>query len=227
MSFLDRVFADGFALAPSVLAKTEITTILGALGESTLRRSRAGARHILSHPAVAAVASDERLLTLARAVLGDEAFPFRATLFDKSATANWLVAWHQDTALPLQERREVAGWGPWSTKDGIHYAHAPAVALERVLALRLHLDDSIAENGPLRVLPGTHVLGVLTDEQMRELASTKKAVECLTSSGGVLAMLSLLVHGSSKSQCELPRRVLHIEYAASKALGDGLELAIA
>jgi hypothetical protein len=46
------------------------------------------------------------------------------------------VAWHQDTALPLREQRDVAGWGPWSVKDGVNYAHAPAQALERILALR-------------------------------------------------------------------------------------------
>jgi hypothetical protein len=45
----------------------------------------------------------------------------RATLFDKSPTANWLVVWHQDTALPVQERREAPGWGPWSVKDGVIY----------------------------------------------------------------------------------------------------------
>jgi hypothetical protein len=49
---------------------------------------------------------------IARETLGKEAFPFRATLFDKSPTANWLVVWHQDTALPLQERRDAPLWGP-------------------------------------------------------------------------------------------------------------------
>ena len=43
------------------------------------------------------------------------------------------------------------------------YAHAPKEALEQVLALRVHLDDSTASNGPLRVSPGTHCKGVLTD----------------------------------------------------------------
>ena len=76
---------------------------------------------------------------IARETLGGEAFPFRATLFDKSPIANWLVVWHQDTALPLQERREAPGWGPWSVKDGVIYAHAPESALSQVLALRLHL----------------------------------------------------------------------------------------
>jgi hypothetical protein len=77
--------------------------------------------------------------------------PFRATFFDKSATSNWLVAWHQDMVLPLTHRADVPGWGPWSLKAGMLYARAPASALERVLALRIHLDDSTAMNGPLHI----------------------------------------------------------------------------
>jgi hypothetical protein len=40
------------------------------------------------------------------------------------ACANWLVMWHQGTALPLRKRHETQGWGPWSVKDGMKYAHA-------------------------------------------------------------------------------------------------------
>jgi ectoine hydroxylase-related dioxygenase (phytanoyl-CoA dioxygenase family) len=138
-----------------------------------------------------------------------------------------MVVWHQDTALPLRERREVLGWGPWSVKEGVHYAHAPASALEQVVALRIHLDDSTSENGPLRVLPGTHTLGVLTDEEIHDLSTKIAEIECLVGRGGVLAMRPLMVHASSKAQSEMPRRVLHIEYARSSALSDGLELAIA
>ena len=162
---------------------------------------------------------------IAREILGEGAFPFRATLFDKSATANWLVVWHQDTALPLLQRHETPGWGPWSVKDGVQYAHAPASALERVVALRVHLDDSTSENGPLRVLPGTHTLGVLTDEGIHDLSTRVPEAECLVPRGGVLAMRPLIVHASSKAQSKMPWRVLHIEYARPDA--DGLELAIA
>src|SRR3954463_9928399 len=97
-------------------------------------------RHLMTHPAVAALASDPRLLNLAREALGHGAVPYRATLFEKSGAANWLVIWHQDTALPLAARFDDPEWGPWSEKSGITYAHAPGWALERVLALRLHLD---------------------------------------------------------------------------------------
>ena len=153
--------------------------------------------------------------------------PFRATLFDKSPTSNWLVAWHQDTALPLRERRATPGWGPWSTKDGVLYAHARSSALDQILALRLHLDDCLRENGALRVLPGTHTLGVLSDEQLHDLSMKIACVDCLVRKGGILAMRPLVVHASSKSQSPKRRRVLHIEYAATAIVGEGLELAIA
>jgi len=178
-------------------------------------------------PAVFEIASSSQLLEIAREILGGNVIPFRATLFDKSPKANWLVVWHQDTALPLRERRETPGWGPWSVKEGVNYAHAPASALEQVVALRLHLNDSTSENGPLRVLPRTHTLGVLTDDQIRNLAGRVEQVECLVPRGGVLAMRPLIVHASSKSATEAPRRVLHLEYARVHALSDGLELAIA
>jgi len=38
-------------------------------------------------------------------------------------------------------------------------------------------------------------------------------------------MRPLLVHGSSKSRGDTPRRVLHIEYSRSLLLDGGLELA--
>jgi ectoine hydroxylase-related dioxygenase (phytanoyl-CoA dioxygenase family) len=166
-------------------------------------------------------------MEFARAVLGPDAFPFRATLFDKSPAANWLVVWHQDTALPLQARMDLPGWGPWSVKEEIDHAHAPAAALRQVLALRVSFDDSTAGNGPLRVLPGTHTRGVLSDDSIHELASQTPPVECTVPKGGVLAMRPLLVHASSKSQTEIPRRVLHIEYAASESIAKPFELAIA
>ena len=197
------------------------------LDKSGLPRSRAGMRHAMKNASVATLARDSRLIAIAQDVLGSAALPFRATLFDKSPTSNWLVVWHQDTALPLRERRKTAGWGPWSIKDGVNYSHAPASALEQVLALRLHLDDSVAENGPLRVLPETHTLGVLSDDALHKLSTQIAAIDCLVPRGGILAMRPLVVHASSKSQSNAPRRVLHIEYAASPAIADGLELAIA
>jgi len=225
--FYDSVVQRGFAIAPSLIEEGEAESALSDLEAANLNRSRAGARHILSQPRVQRLANDPRVLNLARAVLGEKALPFRATLFDKSPNSNWLVVWHQDTALPLQEKREAPGWGPWSVKDGITYAHAPAKALEQVLALRIHLDDSTDSNGPLRVIPGTHVRGVLTDEELQKLDSEIEPVPCTVDKGGVVAMRPLIVHASSKSQSLLPRRVLHIEYSAVSGFENQLQLATA
>jgi ectoine hydroxylase-related dioxygenase (phytanoyl-CoA dioxygenase family) len=181
----------------------------------------------MSHPVVAELAGGRRLLTLAQNVLGKDAKPFRATLFDKSPGSNWLVVWHQDTSLPLRFRRDVPGWGPWSVKAGVLYARAPTTALEQVVALRVHLDDSVPDNGPLRVLPGTHLMGVLSDTAIQDLAANIRPHECTVPRGGVISMRPLLVHASSKAANKSPRRVLHIEYATAFHLGSELELDVA
>jgi hypothetical protein len=103
---------------PEIFAPEEAAGLANELSESSLRRSRAGVRHALANNAVQGAVRDERLLMLAREVLGTEALPFRVTLFDKSPIANWLVVWHQDTALPLRERRDpLVGWG-WNPGEG-------------------------------------------------------------------------------------------------------------
>jgi ectoine hydroxylase-related dioxygenase (phytanoyl-CoA dioxygenase family) len=189
-------------------------------------RTKAGARHVLSVPVVREVALDARMRALAARFVGETAVPFRATLFDKSARGNWLVVWHQDTALPLRDRIDDPAWGPWSTKAGVLYAHAPAAALDGIVALRVSLDDSTLRNGPLRVLPDSHRHGVLSESDIERWAATAGPVECMTPSGGVVVMRPLTLHASSKSLDGRPRRVLHIEYAATVDLSNGAKLAV-
>jgi len=217
----------GFAVMPGIFEEDRVTLLAENLAMAKLSRSRAGVRHALGYAAVASLANDPQLLEIARHILGMNACPFRATMFEKTTDANWLVVWHQDTALPLRRREETPGWGPWSIKEGVIYAHAPATALSQVLALRVHLDDSTSQNGPLRVLPATHTLGVLSDDEIHQIAQDVAPVECCVPRGGIVAMKPLVVHSSSKSQSECARRVLHIEYAANTAIAGGLELAVA
>src|SRR5499426_1297091 len=210
VSYIDR---SGFWIEDEVFSGRECDDLIEAAPSGMQGRSRAGARHLMAIPAIEAAAKDERLLRIARRALSQGAVPFRATLFDKSSMANWLVVWHQDTALPLESRNNSTEWGPWSLKAGILYAHAPTWALSRILALRIHLDASTGENGPLRVIPGSYLAGVLNDDEILDLARTQEKVETHVPRGGVLAMRPLLVHSSSKARADRPRRVLHLEYA--------------
>lgn len=215
----------GYRVVEGVFTPAELTPITAALDGQLAARSRAGARHVLALPEIRALADDPRLIDLAGHFVG-VAQPFRATLFDKSASANWLVAWHQDTALPMRAAVDAAGWGPWSTKAGVLHAIAPAGALAQVVALRVSLDPSTEANGPLRVLPGTHRQGLLDQPEIERLAREVSPVSCTVDAGGVVAMRPLVLHASSKSTSDARRRVLHIDYAASASFGPGLDLAI-
>jgi ectoine hydroxylase-related dioxygenase (phytanoyl-CoA dioxygenase family) len=218
----------GYAVECGIFERAEVARLLDELAKADLPRSKAGARHLLRVPGVRALASDPRVMNIAARFTGGTPVPFRATLFDKSPESNWLVVWHQDTTLPLRERIETVEWGPWSVKGGVLYAHAPAWALERVVALRVHLDDSTDANGPLRLLPCTHLRGVLTDEAIDRLARATPDVPCLGEAGSVIAMRPLIVHASSKAQARSSgRRVIHIEYAPALRVRAGVELAVA
>jgi len=125
----------GYSIHEGLFDRAAVLEVLEALDRAELTRTRAGARHVLAVPAIRALASEPALVRIARQYLGVNAFPFRATLFDKSAASNWLVAWHQDTALPIRRQMDVSGWGPWSEKGGVLHAITPAGALGPVIAL--------------------------------------------------------------------------------------------
>lgn len=78
-----------------------------------LPRDRAGTR-LGGHARLRDVlARDGAIGAVAARVLGPATRAVRATLFDKTATANWSLAWRQDRTICVRERIEVAGFGPW------------------------------------------------------------------------------------------------------------------
>lgn len=217
----------GFEILNGALSVYLLDRLNNVLQDEVPAHGRAGARHLMKNAAIAAIARDDELVNIARRWLGRTAVPYRATLFEKSGAKNWLVAWHQDTALPLTSRNELTEWGPWSPKEGVIYAGAPGWALANVVALRLHLDPCKADNGPLRVIPGSHAAGVLPHAEILCLAREQASVDCIVGRGGVMTMRPLLVHASSRVTGSGPRRVLHIEYSPSLDVAPGIHLALA
>ena len=122
----------GYSITERVFDRYEMERVSQALITADLVRTKAGARHVLRVPVVRALAQYPGLRELAATYVGDAPIPFRATLFDKSTASNWLVAWHQDTALPLSRRIDSVAWGPWSIKGDVLHAIAPASALAKV-----------------------------------------------------------------------------------------------
>ena len=160
--------AYGFEIVPAVLDQAEITRLIDSLSNLQAApgvRSRDGVyaiRNLLRlSPAVRDLTESAAIRSLAEQGLGGEAFPVRATLFDKTAAANWLVPWHQDLTISVADRLDVPGYGPWTRKAGVWYVRPPAAVLDRMLAVRIHLDDCGESNGALRVFPGSHCSGRL------------------------------------------------------------------
>src|SRR4051812_11897966 len=108
--------SSGFSIIENVLLPEECGEICNSLLRGADEK-RAGMRSLMHHPVVIEVANDDRLSRIAQEFIGKGAIPFRATLFQKTGRANWLVPWHQDTALPLEKKFHSNEWGPWSIKE--------------------------------------------------------------------------------------------------------------
>jgi len=205
-------------MVPGVLPVSERQQLIDSIGPVT----GAGRRGLLKLPLVARLAASERLRGLVQPHLPSAPRAVRAIYFDKSPDSNWLVAWHQDLTLALRERADAHGFGPWSVKEGIPHVQPPAVLLERMLAVRLHLDDCDENNGALKILPGSHLFGRLSAERIKKLRDEHPEVICRLAAGDALLMRPLVLHASGQSRSGRRRRVLHIEYAAF-SLPAGLE----
>ena len=221
----------GFAIVPDVLDAKTINALQAALeplssGNSPVSRRGATAfavRNLLQiSPDVRSLAQSSSVRSLMEAVLGPDCRAVRGILFDKTPGANWNVVWHQDLSVAVREKRTVPGWGPWSIKAGVVHVQPPFEVLERMLTIRLHLDNCGTENGPLRVLPGTHRLGRLGPAQIANLRQQIPETICGVGVGGALLMRPLLLHASSDAVIPGHRRVLHLEFAEG-ILPHGLE----
>lgn len=154
-------------------------------------------------------------------VLGKRCFAVRGIFFDKIPGANWLVPPHQDLSIAVEEKGTAEGFGPWSRKDDVVHVQPPSEVLERMVTVRLHLDECDESNGALRVVAGSHQLGKLqSEEAYREARKGETTVP--VPEGGAMLFRPLLVHASSPSVSPSHRRVVHLEFAVGELL-DGLK----
>jgi ectoine hydroxylase-related dioxygenase (phytanoyl-CoA dioxygenase family) len=218
---------DGFAIVPDAVGPATVSGLIAALdaaGPAAGNLERGGRvyamRNLLGEvPEARRLASSEAILALVRTVLGPLARAVRGLLFDKTPDANWLVPWHQDLTIAVRARADAPGYGPWTVKAGVPHVRPPIAVLERMLTVRVHLDDGDASNGPLRVVPGSHASGRLDARETRAWLDRAGPVACLVPRGGVLLMRPLLLHASSPADSPGHRRVIHLEYAADPLPG--------
>jgi ectoine hydroxylase-related dioxygenase (phytanoyl-CoA dioxygenase family) len=223
MSFLEQLHAEGYAIVEGVLSDEAVQDYIDLLCSTPVESSlRGGRRNLLSVPEMKELADSVALRELVHPILGGDAFPVRGTLFDKQEGSNRKVPWHQDVTIAVKERIDSDGYGPWSVKEGVQHVQPPTAILERMVTVRLHLDDCLASNGALRVIAGSHRLGRLDQNRIHEHVFSSLERTCEVRRGGVLLMSPLTIHASSVSEKPQHRRVIHFDYAKANLI-DGLE----
>lgn len=220
----DDALPEGFRLLPGLLAPERRQALIAEL--ATLPPGVAGLRELLEQPWCQALARWLRGLPQLHGVLPATAVAVQCTLFEKSTDRNWLVAPHQDLAIPVARRVEHASLGGWSVKAGRLYVLAPVEVLEQTLAVRLHLDDATEADGGLHFVPGSHRAGVLDDAAVREWRGRQGEISAEARAGDALLMRPLVLHASSKAGANGRRRVLHFLFGPPE-LPCGLRWAIA
>lgn len=189
---------------------------------STLRTDEAGVRIHGLKALAPLLASEGCIGAVAASVLGQDAKPVRAILFNKSAETNWSLAWHQDRTICVKDRREAAEFGPWTVKSGLVHVAPPFELLSRMVTLRAHLDDVPSGNAPLLIAPGSHTFGRIAVEHVDHVVEQCGTATCLAEAGDVWLYATPILHASEAATAPTSRRVLQVDYAA-EALPHGLE----
>jgi ectoine hydroxylase-related dioxygenase (phytanoyl-CoA dioxygenase family) len=199
-----------FAAVAECIPEDTITALTDAIDSN-----RHGARNLLANSVVREFAGSHEVRGPLASVLGSSCFAVRGIFFNKNSRANWKVSWHQDCVIAVREKVEIEGWGPWSRKAGVTHVRPVASILQTMLAIRIHLDECSEDDGPLRVIPGSHLDGILSDREVQNWPK-KDAVTCTARRGDAILMRPLFLHASSPAIQAFSRRVIHLEFAASE-----------
>jgi ectoine hydroxylase-related dioxygenase (phytanoyl-CoA dioxygenase family) len=207
---------NGFAVVPACLDEATVERLCKEFDDT-----RYPQRNLLSVTSVQRLAMSRPVREIMETVLGPNCFAVRAIFFNKTRSSNWKVVWHQDLTIAVRQRSDVDGFGPWTLKAGVLHVQPPAEVMNDMLAIRLHLDECGHDNGPLRVISGSHREGRLSAGQIGS-CERQNSVTCIVPKGGALVMRPMLLHASSACAAPKSRRVIHIEYAAAE-LPHGLD----
>jgi ectoine hydroxylase-related dioxygenase (phytanoyl-CoA dioxygenase family) len=164
-----------------------------------VRPERLGKDYVRDDPFWVRLVSDDRLLDIAEQFIGPNIALFASHYISKPAFDGRPVLWHQDGGYwPLQPMNVVTLW--------------------------LAVDDSMPENGCLRVIPNTQTMqlqehkkntqveSVLESEVDPSLVDESKAVDLILKSGSVSVHHPNVIHGSKANHSPLRRCGLTIRY---------------
>jgi ectoine hydroxylase-related dioxygenase (phytanoyl-CoA dioxygenase family) len=217
-----KIANDGFTVVNDIYTDAEVNNILKAIESADktgplFRQTDdlfAIRQFLKAIPSVSSLIFTDKLNLCLKQLFGDGYFAVKSIYFDKPALSNWFVARHQDLTISVDKKTEIDGYGPWTVKHNQFAVQPPLTILEDNFTIRIHLDDTDEGNGALKVIPGSHLDGVVRPETIdhEKVAS----VSCDVTAGGMMIMKPLLMHASGRTSNNKKRRVLHIEFSRAE-----------
>ena len=136
-------------------------------------------------------------------------FLTKAIFFDKPKNSNWFVPFHQDLSISVKEKYDIDEYINWTHKKNQYGVQAPIKILEDTITIRIHLDDTNKENGALKVIPKSHLNGIIRKNSVHWNIENEHIGEVKTN--GIMLMKPLLLHASNRTMNGNQRRVIHLE----------------
>ena len=225
---LARYARDGFLVWPRLFSAAQVTALLAEMERLAAAADRSrddvivepdsdAVRSLfrLHHDsdAMRTLAADPRLAAAARQILGDDVYIHQSRVNFKPAFEGKSFPWHSD-------------FETWHVEDGM-----PRM---RALSVSLFLTRNTEHNGPLMVIPGSHLryvrcvgetppehfkqslrkqaYGVPDRDSLTRLAADHEIVSCTGEAGTVVMFDCNLMHGSSANITPMPRHNVFLCY---------------
>ncbi|MDB5088044.1 MAG: hypothetical protein JWR09_2038 [Mucilaginibacter sp.] len=218
----ENITTNGFTILNDIYTTNEIDAIIATINKAdqsnpTFRKTDdlfAIRQFFKGVPVVKELIFNAKLKSLIQNLFGDQYFVVKSIYFDKPEKSNWFVAWHQDLTISVDKKIELPGYGPWTVKLNQFAVQPPVEILQDNFTIRIHLDDTDAGNGALKVISGSHLKNICRVDSLDWKNETENI--CKVSAGGIMIMRPLLMHASNRTTSNKQRRVVHIEFSRAE-----------
>ena len=208
----------GYSIQPEIYSEKEIESICNVISKfleaskfkDNISQVFAIRQLLLVLPELKYLIINKKLSLIFNELLGKNYFLTKAIYFDKPQGSNWFVAYHQDLSISVNKKADLQNYINWTFKSGQYGVQPPINILNDTLTIRIHLDDTDEHNGALKVIPQSHLKGIL--RQNSQAWDINDEVLCKVPKGGVMLMKPLTLHASSRAIDGNRRRVIHLEF---------------
>ncbi|MBW1296360.1 phytanoyl-CoA dioxygenase family protein [Aquimarina litoralis] len=209
---------NGYSVLSDLYSDDEISQILACIENAEQDRNSfmktkdlfAIRQLIKNVPKLNKLLFNKKLTELISNISESKYFLTKAIYFDKPGESNWFVAYHQDLSISVDKKADLEYYSNWTFKKGQYGVQPPIQILEDTITIRIHLDKTDKNNGALKVIPKSHLNGIVRTDS-KDWSIDEEFI-CEVEKGGAMLMKPLTLHASNRTTNGKKRRVIHLEF---------------